>query len=102
MRRPRLARLLAFVLGGALGLAAGCEPIDVIEEPPPGISDTVCYENSDCAPNGCCGQGTNPTHVSEAPDCRNVRCEGPCQPNTIECGRCVATCRDSRCAAACQ
>lgn len=102
MRRPRFAPLAALVLGAALGFAAGCEPIDPIGDIPVGLSDTVCYRDSDCAPNGCCGEGTNPTHVSEAPNCSGVRCTGTCAANSIDCGRCIAVCRDSRCAAACQ
>jgi hypothetical protein len=102
MRRTHRGPLAALLLGALFGLTAGCEPIDPIEEIPPGISDTICYQDSDCAPNGCCGEGTNPTHVSEAPSCSGVRCSGACSPNTIDCGRCIAVCRDSRCAAACQ
>lgn len=103
MPRPRLGRLAAFALGVTLGLGAGCEPIDPIDEIPQGISDTICYRDSDCAPNGCCGEGTNPTHVSEAPSCAGVRCDGTCSPtDSIDCGRCVAVCRNSLCAAACR
>ncbi|WP_224365282.1 hypothetical protein [Hyalangium versicolor] len=102
MPRPRLGRLAALVLGVSLGLlGTGCEPIDPIDIPV-GLSDKTCYRDSDCAPNGCCGEGTHPTHVSEAPDCSNVRCDGTCQANSIDCGRCVPYCRDSRCEAACQ
>jgi hypothetical protein len=102
MRRPHRRTLAACFLGVLLGLGVGCEPVDPIEELPVGLSDTICYQNSDCAPNGCCGAATNPTHVSEAPSCAGVRCDGTCAANTIDCGRCVPTCRDSRCAAACQ
>ena len=102
MRRTHPGSLSLLLLGAVLGLGVGCEPIDPIEEIPPGLSDTVCYRDSDCAPNGCCGEATNPTHVSEAPSCAGVRCTGTCAPNTIDCGRCIAVCRDSRCAAACQ
>jgi hypothetical protein len=102
MRRPHRGSLTALVLGAVLGLSVGCEPIVPIDEIPEGLSNTVCYRNEDCAPNGCCGEATNPTHVSEAPNCSNVRCTGVCSPNTIDCGRCVAVCRDSRCEAACQ
>ena len=102
MRRSRFARLAVFVLGTALGLLAGCEPIDPLDDIPVGLSDTICYRDSDCAPNGCCGDGTNPTHVSEAPNCANVRCDGTCPANSIDCGRCIPVCRDSRCSAACQ
>ncbi|ADO74072.1 hypothetical protein [Stigmatella aurantiaca] len=100
MSRPRLARLLALLLGTS-GLGAGCDAVEELVPPPPGVSDRVCYRESDCAPNGCCGQGTNPTHVLDAPDCSGVRCSGECPANSIDCGRCVPTCRDSRCAAAC-
>lgn len=102
MRRPHRLSLAAFLLGSVLGFGVGCEPIDPIEETPVGLSDMVCFRDSDCAPNGCCGEGTNPTHVSEAPNCTGVRCDGTCPTNTIDCGRCIAVCRDSRCAAACQ
>lgn len=102
MRLPRLGSLVALALGGALGLVAGCEPIDPISEIPIGLSDMICYRDADCAPNGCCGEATHPTHVSEAPNCGSVRCDGTCQPDSIDCGRCIAVCRDSRCAAACQ
>lgn len=104
MPRPAVGRLAALALGVALGfVGVGCEPVDPDGgDIPEGLSDTVCYRDADCAPNGCCGQGTNPTYVSEAPDCSNVRCDGTCPANTIDCGRCIAVCRNSRCAAACQ
>jgi hypothetical protein len=104
MPRLPVGRLVALALGVALGVVGvGCEPIDLDSgEIPVGLSDTICYRDSDCAPNDCCGEATNPTHVSEAPSCSNVRCDGTCTANTIDCGRCIAVCRDSRCAAACQ
>jgi hypothetical protein len=102
MRRPHRLSLAAFLLGAVLGLGVGCEPIDPIDEVPIGLSDKICYQNSDCAPNGCCGEATNPTHVTEAPNCANVRCDGTCPRDSIDCGRCIPTCRDSRCEAACQ
>jgi hypothetical protein len=108
MPRPSAGRLAALALGVALCWAGvGCEPVDDGGgggggDIPAGLSDTICYRDSDCAPNACCGQGTNPTHVSEAPDCSNVRCDGTCPADTIDCGRCIAVCRSSRCSAACQ
>ncbi len=106
MRRPRLVHLAALVLGAALGFSAGCDPNGAgftdEENAPPGVSNKVCYADSDCVPNGCCGAGTNPTHISEAPDCSGIRCDGTCPINSIDCGRCIAICRDARCAAACQ
>lgn len=102
MRSSRFV-LAALVLGAALGFTVGCEPVEgILEDPPVGVSSVVCYTDADCAPNGCCGEGTNPTHVSEAPDCSGVRCDGTCPPESINCGRCIAICRDARCAAACQ
>ena len=95
--------LAALVLGAAFGFSVGCEPVEgILEDSPIGISSVVCYTDADCAPNGCCGEGTNPTHVSEAPDCSGVRCTGSCPADSIDCGRCIAICRDARCAAACQ
>jgi hypothetical protein len=104
MRSRRLVHLAALVLGAALGFSAGCDPGAGLsdEEAPPGLSDKVCYADSDCAPNGCCGAGTHPTHVAEAPDCSGVRCDGTCPLNSIDCGRCIPICRNARCAAACQ
>ncbi|XXF76486.1 hypothetical protein P2318_26025 [Myxococcaceae bacterium GXIMD 01537] len=103
MRGQRLVHLAALFVGAAFGLGAGCDPGDGDpEDTPPGVSSEVCYTDADCAPNGCCGNGTNPTHVSEAPDCSGVRCTGGCPPDSIDCGRCIAICREARCAAACQ
>ena len=102
MRSPRFVPLSALVLGAVLGFVGGCEPLEPSENVPQGLSSKVCYSDSDCAPNACCGEATNPTHVTEAPDCSGVRCTGTCAPNTIDCGRCIAVCRDARCAAACQ
>jgi hypothetical protein len=102
MRLP--VSLSALVLGAVLGFVGGCEPLvdPALDNVPIGLSGKVCYADSDCAPNGCCGEGTNPTHVTEAPSCSGVRCDGTCPANTIDCGRCIAVCRDARCAAACQ
>ena len=108
MPRLRIGRLAALTLGVALGfMVAGCEPVDPDGGgggggAPAGLSDTICYQDRDCAPNECCGLATHPTHVSEAPSCTNVRCDGTCPANTIDWGRCVAVCRNSRCEAACQ
>ncbi|HEX8698724.1 MAG TPA: hypothetical protein VF815_07800 [Myxococcaceae bacterium] len=102
MRRSRFVRLAVLAAGAALGLLAGCEPIDPIDDIPVGLSDAICYRNSDCVANACCGVGTNPTHRSEGPDCSAVNCTDSCPANSIDCGRCIPVCRDSRCEAACQ
>ena len=102
MRRTRSVPLTAFVLGAVLGLAAGCGPIDAdFGETPEPLSNRVCYRDSDCTGNACCGEGTNPTHVQDGPNCTNVRCDGSCRVDGLDCGRCLVICRDSRCEAAC-
>jgi hypothetical protein len=103
MRRPRRSSLVALVLGVALGWAAGCDPGngDGFGDTPPPLSERVCYGDEDCTANRCCGLGTNPTHVLDGPDCGGVRCDGSCPPGSIDCGRCIPVCRDSRCEAAC-
>ncbi len=104
MRRPRRVSLVALVVGAALGWAVGCGLDDGeggFEDVPPPLSDRICYSDEDCTANLCCGLGTNPTHVEDGPDCSTVRCDGDCPPGSIDCGRCIPVCRDSRCEAAC-
>ncbi|MCP3145072.1 hypothetical protein [Pyxidicoccus xibeiensis] len=105
MRRPVLARLLTLVVGMTLGALAGCD-LGVEDlpggEPPPVLSNKTCYDEDDCVADACCGLGTAVTHVTEGPSCGGVTCTGSCQPGSIDCGRCIPTCRNSRCSAACQ
>jgi hypothetical protein len=90
MKRIGLILIGWLVLGGCeLGLP---EP-----EPMPG---KVCYDDTDCAPNGCCGMGTDIVHVSDAPSCSGVQCSGSCPVNGIKCGCAVPVCRGSRCTSA--
>ncbi len=65
-------------------------------------SGTVCYDDSDCTPNGCCGTGDAVIHVSDpgVPDCRAVSCDGKCPANGIKCGCAVPVCRNARCSSA--
>jgi len=115
MRRTRRSTVAALLCGLALGLAAGCEPaLDLGGgggSPPPGLSDITCFQDTDCVPNDCCGNGTGVVHVSEQ-QCRGGSCACPsectaeeCRPsdftNTLRCGSCIPVCRNSRCAAAC-
>ena len=104
MRRTRSVPLSALVLGAVLGLAAGCGPIDPDDfgDSPTPLSNRICYSDADCTGNACCGEGTNPTHVQDGPNCSNVRCTGSCPANGLDCGRCLVICRDSRCEAACR
>jgi len=105
MRRPLLVRLLALVFGMTLGGLAGCDLGTVdppTEGPPPVISSRTCYTDDDCVADACCGLGTAVTHVAEGPRCRGVSCTGSCPPDSIDCGRCIPVCRNSRCAGACR
>ena len=102
MRRARSVPPAALVLGAALGMAAGCGPIDPGFDSPTPLSSRTCYQDSDCTGDACCGLGTHPTHVQDGPDCSNVMCDGSCPANGLDCGRCLVICRDSRCDAACQ
>ena len=86
--------LLALITAGSCGFY---EPAGYM---PPAASDVVCYDDSDCAPNGCCGEGTAIVHVSEAPSCGGRQCSGACPANGIRCGCAVPICRDGRCVAA--
>lgn len=76
-----------------LALAAGCGVVD------PGNPDggRVCYVDTDCVPDGCCGQGTASIHVLDGPDCSMIRCDGQCPLEQVRCGCGLPVCRDSRC-----
>jgi len=103
MRRTRVVTGVALVVGAVLGFVAGCDlPEELVEDVPAPLSNRVCYSDRDCTANACCGLGTNPTHVQDGPDCSQVRCDGSCPAGSIDCGRCIPVCRDSRCVAACQ
>ena len=56
-------------------------------------SGITCYDDSECAPNACCGDGTAIVHKSQAPDCSTVKCSGACPINGIKCGCAVPVCR---------
>ncbi len=91
------ARLFAASL---FALALACVPFDEFpgeEDPAPG---RVCYEDSDCVPNDCCGVGTGAVHRLDGPDCRAVFCDGVCDEDLIDCGCALPICRDGRCTAA--
>ena len=70
----------------------------------PGLQDAgagkTCFQDSDCAPNGCCGMGTDVVHVSDAPECSAVVCTGTCPKQGIKCGCAIPVCRNQRCTAA--
>ncbi|MBZ4419516.1 hypothetical protein [Myxococcus sp. RHSTA-1-4] len=105
MRRPQLVRLLSLVVGMTLGGLAGCD-VGVLEPPvggqPPVLSERTCYVDDECVADACCGLGTAVTHEADGPSCGGVTCTGGCPAGSIDCGRCIPICRDSRCSAACQ
>jgi hypothetical protein len=91
------------VVGGALlALASACGPFleDVEDQGSGGVSGPICYSNSDCVPDGCCGQATAAVHVLEARGCSHVRCTGTCPSHMTHCGCGLPVCRDGRCTVA--
>ena len=61
-----MKRYIGGVLGGALLALAACGPMD---DGGGGVVGDVCTRQSDCVPNGCCGNGTGVVNVSRAPVC---------------------------------
>lgn len=82
-----------------LTIAWGCGPFDEFPVEDNG-SGPVCYEDADCVPNGCCGEGTGAVHVELAPDCAAVQCSGSCPASEVNCGCGYPVCRNSRCVVA--
>ena len=84
-----------------LGVALGGSACGSLELPAYDAgSGPTCYDDSECAPNGCCGTGTAVVHQSQAPDCSAVKCSGACPINGIKCGCAVPVCRLQRCSSA--
>ncbi|HYX89978.1 MAG TPA: hypothetical protein VE782_00340 [Myxococcaceae bacterium] len=98
--RHRIALVLAAAVGFAAGALVGCGLGDSPGDGGGGGSGPICYRDEDCVPNACCGRGTDAVHVSIAPDCRGVSCDGTCPPDMIECGCGIPVCRDNHCQAA--
>ena len=104
------ATLWALVLGGTLGLLAGCDPTELDDGggagvPVPILSDLPCSDSEECIPNACCGQGSAITHVDEpgAPTSCPITCPpGSPLARSVDNGRCLPSCGfDNRCRAAC-
>src|SRR5688500_11791900 len=64
-------RAALFICAAAFAFA--CDIIQDINEPYDG---PVCYSDSDCVPNDCCGRGTRAVHFSDAPSCQGISCSG--------------------------
>lgn len=103
MNRSSRSQWASLALGLAVGFAVACDPGDFSLDPNGGGGGEgpVCYVNSECAPDDCCGEGTSIVHSSLAPSCSGVQCSGPYPDNTINQGQCIPYCRGSRCTAAC-
>src|SRR5688572_28390876 len=71
-----------------------CDGLEDLIDPPPG---KTCYEDSDCVPNGCCGEATTAIHRDDAPACGGVTCSGTCPTAQVQCGCGVPVCKDQRC-----
>ncbi len=96
--KARWGWVMVALLALSGGFSCGAFPEDFIEEEP--YNGPVCYTDADCVPSACCGEGTRAVHISQAPDCRNIRCNGTCSVNTIDCGCGLPICRSGRCAVA--
>lgn len=93
----------ALLVGGVLALwGAGCgaDLGPVTEGGGGGGGGRICYQDSDCVPDGCCGRATDAIHVDDAPDCSQVACDGQCPVNQINCGCGIPVCSNSHCAVA--
>ncbi|MGQ0504938.1 MAG: hypothetical protein ACT4TC_06420 [Myxococcaceae bacterium] len=85
----------------ALGLllSAGCGFINDLDDLDAG-SGAVCFEDSECVPDACCGRGVNSVYKDNAPDCRAVLCDGTCPAAQLRCGCAIPVCRNQRCGVA--
>lgn len=75
----------------------GCGPIDVEG---PADAGRVCFGDSDCVPDGCCGLGEGSVHRLDGPDCSAARCDGACPEDEVRCGCGLAICRGGQCVVA--
>ena len=82
----------------SLLLLAGCG--EFVDFTPPPMQGRSCSADSDCVPNGCCGEATTAIHSLDAPQCSGVSCTGQCPAMQLRCGCGVPICRDARCSVA--
>jgi hypothetical protein len=98
--RPWRSRTLLAGMLGSMLFAVGCGPLDDLGELPQNPAGPICYQDSDCVPNGCCGRGTGAVHKDNAPQCGGQVCDGQCPTNGVNCGCGIPVCRDSSCTVA--
>lgn len=100
VRGTRLFWRWLLVAGLGLTSLSSCGPmLDDMGAGAPGPGK-VCYDDSECVPNDCCGLGTGVVHISDAPSCSNVSCSSGCDSRYTDCGCGLPVCRNSRCAVA--
>lgn len=90
MRALRLSVLLL--------LAAGCG--DFLPPDEPMGTGRACTTDSECVPDGCCGEATSAIHVMDAPSCSGQMCTGQCPEAQVRCGCGLPVCRDAHCTVA--
>ena len=78
-------------------LLAGCGSTLPFPDPVPG---RACTQDSECVPNGCCGEATSAIHTLDSVSCAGVTCTGSCPEQQVRCGCGVPICRDSQCTVA--
>jgi len=88
----------AALAGILLVAVTGCGVLDYV--PPGGDGGIECYVDTDCAPNGCCGEGTAAVPLDLAPDCSGVVCSGTCPEGQVNCGCGLPVCRQNQCTVA--
>lgn len=92
--------LRGLLLSAALTGCSGELPVDPTPFCPPADPARVCFVDSDCVPAGCCGESSCAVNVDDAPSCDAVRCDGTCDPGTLDCGCGLPVCRDGACTVA--
>jgi hypothetical protein len=66
-------------------------------DPPLADAGRACTGDSECVPNGCCGEATSVIHALDGPDCRAAGCSAMCPLEQVRCGCGLPVCRDARC-----
>ena len=92
-----MTRTVRGVLGGALLAVAACGPLEGGD----GGTGAFCTQPSDCASNGCCGDGTAAVAVADQPVCP-TSCTNGRQPHSlcVDNASGLVTCRSNACTVA--
>jgi hypothetical protein len=87
---------------GVLLAGAGCGlDIDDLDGLGGDGTGPTCYDDSECVPNACCGEGNGAVHYTLAPDCSAIRCSAEsCPAYTVNGGTGLPVCRNSKCTVA--